>query len=401
MSGTTIPIVMGPAGMIPAQPNDVQTSLLAAVASTNPGYTANLPGTLIEDISSTDVAAILACNSALVELLNSITPFGANQFLLNQLGQIYGVQQGQSTNTSVYCVFTGTTGFTINPGFLVSDGTYTYAVQNSSIIGSSGYTTPLYCIATQSGSWAVPANSVTTLSTSVPVGITLTVTNPNPGTASSGPQSVDQYRQQVLQGGLAASMGMPRYLRTLLGNVPGVEPNLVAIIPGSGTWEIIVGGTADPYLIAFAIYQAIFDISTLVGSLTISRNQTIAVIDSPDTYDITFVVPVAQTVTISLVWNTTSTNSVSASTMAALGSVAIANYVNAIQVGSPMNLFELQNAFQIATATVLPTQLLTRMIFTVEINSIVVNPTAGTGIISGDPEGYFQTATNLITITQG
>jgi hypothetical protein len=84
MSGT-IDIVLGPAGMVPAVPAEVHAQLLANVAATNPGYTANLPGTLIEDISSTDVAAILLCNSALVELVNSVTPYGANQFILNQL----------------------------------------------------------------------------------------------------------------------------------------------------------------------------------------------------------------------------------------------------------------------------------------------------------------------------
>ncbi len=472
MSGTTIPIVLGPAGMIPAVPADIHATLIANVAATNPGYTANLPGTLIEDISSTDVAAILLCNSALVELVNSVTPYGANQFILNQLGQIYGVQQGQATNTSVYVVFTGPAGYIVPIGFTVSDGTYQYIVQDGGIIAAGGTTSPLYCLAATEGSWAVPANTVTALATSVPSTISLTVTNPLPGTPSAGAQSVESYRAQVLQAGLAASQGMARYLKTLLANVPGVQPRLISTIANGTTWEILVGG-GDPYQVAYAIYSALFDINNLVGSTmsvsaiskvsaavvtttlnhglvsgnttTISgalgmtgangtwtvtvltpttfsipynstgaptytgggvltpntRNQVITINDYPNTYSIPFVVPPVQSVQIALTWNTNSTNSVSASSMAALGSTALVNYINSIPVGAPMNLFELQNAFQLATSTILPTAYLTRMVFTVTIDGVVTAPAAGTGVISGDPESYFLTNVTLISIAQG
>lgn len=471
MSGT-IPIVLGPAGMVPAAPADVQAQLLASVAATNPGYTANLPGTLIEDISSTDVAAILACNSALVELVNSVTPYGANQFILNQLGQIYGVQQGAATNTSVYVVFSGTAGYIIAPGFTVSDGSHQYIVQDGGIVASTGETAPLYCIATTTGSWAVPANSVTTLATSVPSGVSLSCNNPLAGTPSAGAQSVEDYRAQVLQAGLAASQGMPRYLKTLLGNVSGVQSRLVSIITSGTAWKIIVGG-GDPYQVAYAIYSALFDVTNLIGSTmsvsaiskasaavvtttlnhglttgnstTISgalgmtgangtwtvtvltpttfsipynstsaatytgggvltpnaRNQSVTINDYPDTYTIPFVVPPVQSVEVSLTWNTTSTNIVSAASMAAVGAPAMVDYINSIPVGAPINLFELQNAFQIATASILPTALLTRMVFVVTIDGVVVSPSVGTGVISGDPESYFLTNSTLITITQG
>jgi hypothetical protein len=469
----TIPIVLGPAGMIAAAPAAVQQELLANVAATNPGYTANLPGTLIEDISSTDVAAILLCDSALVELVNSVTPYGANQFLLNQLGQIYGVQQGQGSNTSVYVVFSGPAGFIIPIGFTVSDGTHSYTVQTGGIIATGGESPPLYCLATNAGSWAVPANTVTTITTSVPSPIVLTCSNPQPGTPSPGAQSVESYRSQVLQAGLAASQGMARYLKTLLSNISGVQPRLISVVQATGGWKIIVGG-GDPYSVAYAIYSALFDITALVGSVisvtaitqaaaaqittdlnhglttgdsvTISgvtgmtgangtwtpvtvisekvftipynssaapayisggeltpntRNQNVTINDYPDVYNVTFVVPPAQSVSISLTWNTISTNAVSASSMAALGATALAEYINSISVGSPINLFELQNAFQIATASVLPTQLLTRMVFAVSINGVLTAPDAGTGVIAGDPESYFLTDTTLISISQG
>ncbi len=262
----TVPTVMTATGLQPQSPSSLLAQLLALVSSTNPDYTANLPGTLIEDISSTDVGALTLIDQLRVELVNSLTPYGANAFLLNQLGAIYGVAQGTDTNTSVYVVFTGTPGYVINRGFTVSDGTYQYIIQDGGIIQSGGTSAQLYAVATQTGSWAVPANTVTQLITSIPTGVTLTVTNPNTGTPSSGAQSLSDYRSQVLQAGRAASQGMATYLKTLVGNVPGVQKRLVSAVQvNGGGWEIIVGG-GDPYAIAYAIYSSLLDISTLAGS---------------------------------------------------------------------------------------------------------------------------------------
>jgi hypothetical protein len=239
--------------------------LLALVAAVRPGYTA-LPGSLIEDISSTDVAAIVMMDSFRVEVINSLTPFGANEFLLNQLGQVYGVEPGGASNTSVFCVFAGTPGFVVSQGFTVTDGGHQYTVQDGGIVGSGGSTPPLFCLASLAGSWAVPANSVTTLVTSVPSTITLTVTNPETGIPGASAESVETYRSRVLQAGLAASQGMARYLKTLLQNVSGVQARLVSVIQQPGGGGTIICGGGDPNEVAYAIYTALFDISTLVGS---------------------------------------------------------------------------------------------------------------------------------------
>ena len=408
MSGTTFPVVVNSYGYVPQTPASLQQQLIAAVTAARPGYTANLPGTLIEDISSTDVFALLICDSALGDLVNSITPYGANPFILTQLGNVYGVQQGVATNTSVYVVFTGSVGFVIPLGFTVSDGTYQYTVQDGTIIPTGGSTGAIYCLATQSGTWAVPASSVTQIVTSVPSGVTLSVTNPSSGTPGTGTAETEEaYRARVLQAGLGTAQGMPNYLRTLLGQVSGVQQRLISIQQQSPGWKILVGG-GDPYQVANAIFTAIFDISTLVGSSTSARNVTVSINDYPDTYSVVFVGnPPEYGVEIEVTWNTTSTNYVSSAAVAALASPALVQYVNTIPIGQPINLFELQATFQNAVVSLIPTPFLTRMLFTVLINSgggyVVVNPTSGTGIIASDPESYFFTnpSGTQITITQG
>jgi len=459
-------------GLQPTSPTVLQQELIALVSATNPGYTANLPGSLIEDISSTDVGALSLIDSARVELFNSITPYSANSFLLNQLGQIYGVQQGIGSNTSVYVIFSGTPGFVISRGFVVSDGTHQYTVQDGGIIETAGQSVSLYCLATNTGSWAVPIGTVTQIITSIPSGVTLTVTNPTTGLPGATAQPLEDYQAQVIQAGLAVASGMPTFLKTQLANVSGVQRRLIAVrVASTNQWEIIVGG-GDPYAVGNAIFTGLFDISSIVGSTLIAtaitnatngvvttnlthgystgqviviagsnpsafngtytitvltpnsfqlnhnttsfgsyvsgavitpnvRNVTVSINDYPDSYNITFVNPLQQTVSVNLLWNTTSTNYVSPTAVAQLGNPAILNYINSIYVGQPINIFELQNVFQNAIVTIIPPQLLSRMVFTVYINGYEVAPEAGTGLIYGDPESYFETNTASVIIAQG
>jgi hypothetical protein len=443
------------------------------VESTNPGYTANLPASMVEDVASTCTGGLILMDQARVDTVNAFSPYGVNAFMLNQLGQVYGTQQGQGFNTSVYVVFSGSVGFPINRGFTVTDGTYQYVVQDGGVISSFGQTPPLYCLATVAGSWAVPAGTVTGLATSVPTGISLSVTNPQAGIPGAGDQTVENYQAQVLQAGLATAQGFAKFLRTQLSRVSGVQSRLVSPLKTAvGNWEIIVGG-GDPYAVAYAIYKSLFDFFNIVGS-TLSvvgitkanpgvvttatphgltsgaviqingvvgmtavngvnqtatvltpttfsiedtsgfsvyvssgvvtpnpKNVTVSITDYPDVYQITFVNPPQQTVNLAVTWNTISTNAVSNAAMQQAAAPALAAYVNSIVVGQPMNLFELQATFQAATASILPTAQLTRLVFAVSVNGVGVAPEAGTGIIAGDPESYFQTSSTQISIVQG
>ena len=291
MSGAfNFPIVMTPAGLQPQAPADILAQLLASVAATNPGYTGDLPASLIEDIASTDVGAIVLIDRARVELINSLTPNGANDFVLNQLGQIYGVQPGIPTNTSVNVVFTGTVGFVINVGFQVSDGTNTYQIVDGGVIGGGSSSPSLTAVAVNSGSFAVPLATVTQIVTSVPGAITLSVTNPTAGTPGGAAETSQSYRSRVLQAGLASSQGMPRYLKTLIQNLPGVVSRTVAVRATLGTGiEVLVAG-GDNYQIAYAIFRSVFDPSALIASSTYpGNNVTVSISDYPDTYNMVFV----------------------------------------------------------------------------------------------------------------
>ena len=260
-----LPLIMGPQGLIPTPPAQLRQRLVAKVAATNPDYTSNLPGTLIEDVASTCVAAIVISNQFMVDLVNSVSPYGANAFILYQLGiDIYGIQPAADTNTSVDLIFSGTPGFIIIPGFTVTDGTYQYICSNGGVVGSYGDSLPIHAIATQVGTWPVPAGTVTSFVTSVPLDINLSVTNPSDGIPSLSTETIQSFRTRTLTAGLAASTGMDRYLKTLLWNIPGVVQRLVSVRQNLNTckWTILVGG-GDPYQVAWAIYYALNDLVSL------------------------------------------------------------------------------------------------------------------------------------------
>ena len=551
-----LPTIITTAGLQQQSPQSLLAQLLASVEAIVPGYTARLPGILIEDISSTDVGAAILCDQARVEDLNSLDPRGANDFLLLQQGQMLGVQQGVGSNTSVFVVFSGTPGFVIGKGFTVSDGTFQYIIQDGGAVGSGGDSPQLFAVSPTLGTWPVPADTVSQLVTPPPTGFSLAVTNPQPGTPGNGSETATSYRARVQQANLAASQGMSRYLKTLLGNVDGVQPRLIAAqAQEGGGWKIVVGG-GDPIEVAYAIYQALFNISTLkpstffvtditsalpaimatalwpaytlhetiviagaspvgfngtyavepiagdpthfkltkpflanvfsgasfstghvtattttphgitVGSTFVSsgntpsgyngtfvatagttastliwassdpgsnsvlgqvnagfsyfdasslsayvadsgivspddRNITATIIDYPDTYPITYVNPPQQTVAMTVTWNTSSVNFVAPAAVEQLGAPALVDYVNSVGVGQPMNLFQLQDAFKFAIVSVLPPELLTRMVFAVSIDGFGIDPESGTGIIAGDAESFFFTQLSDINVVQG
>lgn len=280
-----LPVVITAAGLQPSAPADIRANLLASVAAVSPGYTANLPGILIEDVADTEVASIVQSDNARVETVNSLTPLGANNFLLVQQGNMLGVPIGLASNTSVFVQFSSNSpGFNIGKGFQVSDGNFTYQIIDGGNIGSDGTSPLLFALATVTGSWAVPPGTVKQIVTSVPATVgssplTLTVVNPEAGLPGASNETSEDYRARVQTANLAASQGMTRYLKTLVENVSGVQPRLVSVqIQGSGTaggWKVIVGG-GDPYQVGYAIFDALFDVSNIVGSLMVIETATSA-----------------------------------------------------------------------------------------------------------------------------
>ena len=259
-----LPLLMTPQGLQPRLPADLRTELLSRVYGVRPGYTANLPASLVEDIASTETAAVVESDQFLVDLVNSVSPYGANPFILKDLGDVYDVQPKAATNTSVYVVFHGPPGFVIVQGFTVSDGSYDYVCQEGGVIGADAQSLPIYAVSPFPGAWAVPAGSVTELRTSVPSSIINStagfgVVNPADGLPAQRGETIEEFRDRVFTAGLASATGTTRFLKTILWRIPGVEKRLVSVRQDAetGRYIVLVGG-GDTYQVGYGIYFALF-----------------------------------------------------------------------------------------------------------------------------------------------
>lgn len=392
------------AGAIPSTPDTLNAQLLAVAVARAPGLTATLPGSLVEDMSSTATGALVVQDQASVDLINSISPLTANEFILEQLGLVYGVRPGLGSNTSVFVTFHGSPGLVVNIGFIVSDGTHQYVTQDPAIVsgpGPVGASAPTFCVAVDAGTWAIPPDSVTQVITSVPEGFSLTCTNTTTGVPGGDPQTIAEYQAQVIQAGQAISTGVSTLVKTALQNVQGVQARLIAFRQTGGGWQVIVGG-GDPYQVAGAIFQSMFNILDLVGAATVGATETIAINDFPDTYSIVYVVPAQATVGIVCTWNTVaSANFVSPAIVTALAQPALVDYINGIAVGQPISLLLLQDTFITAVKDSIPEGAISELTFIVTINDTVVNPPSGGVLITGDPEEFFFTASADVAVVQG
>ena len=279
-----LPVILNQSGAQPTDPATIRAILVALVSAVNPGFTADLPGSLIEDITSTDTLAAILSDQARVELINSLTPYGANEFLLNQLGQQFGIMLGEPTNTSVNVVITITAsavpqpGFNIPPGFAVSDGQQIYVVlAPGGITGSLGTTQPLTAVAINPGSWPVPANTVNIVNTTVPLPFVASCNNPVDGTPGQLlPESWSSYRTRVLTAQQAPSTAMVSKIRTELWAVPGVVQRSVSIQTPSTGGVLVLATGGDEYQMAFAAWRSCADPTNLVPSVNVATGITIA-----------------------------------------------------------------------------------------------------------------------------
>jgi hypothetical protein len=131
-----------------------------------------------------------------------------------------------------------------------------------------------------------------------------------------------------------------------------------------------------------------------------ARNQIIAIVDDPDTYYILFVVPVQQIVEIICDWSTIAPNFTANIVVQTAIAEAFSNYINSIPVGMPINVFSLQQLFLESIAAIIPPTMISAIAITVKIDGATVAPSAGTGLVYGDLEGYVVTDTNKITVNR-
>lgn len=264
---TDLSVLYDKSGPVPQTADSLRGQLVTEATALAPGLTAELPGSLIEDIASTATGALILTDQARVDLINSVGPNSANLEMLTLLAQQYGVPAQKSAgSTTVIVVFSSPNiGFLVPQGFIVSDGTHQYSINENVVIPTGGVSSPVTATATVSGSWAIPVNSVTTIITSLPSNITLSCTNMTAGVPGTTAEKVSDFRSRVWDAGMVTVQGYPGFVRTKLNNVQNIDPRQVSVVQNGASWTVLAGG-GDLYEMAAAIFSATGDITRLSAS---------------------------------------------------------------------------------------------------------------------------------------
>lgn len=253
-------------GPIPRSPAELRAALVAKAIALAPGITTELPGSLVEDLTSTATGALVIAEQARIDTVNSVGPLSANLTMLDSLAQQAGIPAKQTSgSTTVSLTFSGSAKFLVPAGFVVSDGQYQYATEKAVTIRSTGTAPVVTAKAVTGGSWPVLVNTVTTVVTAVPAGITLTVTNLVAGTAASDAESNVQFRARVWDANMFTVQGYPGAIRTALTSVENVDVRQVSVVTNGNYWTVMAGG-GDTVDQASAIFNSAGDITRIVGS---------------------------------------------------------------------------------------------------------------------------------------
>lgn len=161
--------------------------------------------------------------------------------------------------------FSGTVGYAVPAGFVVSDGTTQFQTTVGTVVGTNGTSSLVSAQAMSPASYAIAAGTVTTVVSSVTSGDTLTVTNPQAGTSATDAETIPAFRTRIMTAFDSTVLGTAAYVKSLLYAIPGVTPQLVAVNSTHDGWQVVCGG-GDAYAIANAVLMGVADISGLVGS---------------------------------------------------------------------------------------------------------------------------------------
>lgn len=130
------------------------------------------------------------------------------------------------------------------------------------------------------------------------------------------------------------------------------------------------------------------------------RDMTTTISDGRDHYDISFIRPLQQRVKVTCHWQTSALNIIDNDAAIQLCTPAIANYINSIQGGDPINMLQLGTVFEAAILQLIPQNLITELSFEVYLDDVLTPPRQNSHIISGDPQSYFVTTADQITLVR-
>ncbi|EOP1723334.1 hypothetical protein QSE28_005141, partial [Escherichia coli] len=130
------------------------------------------------------------------------------------------------------------------------------------------------------------------------------------------------------------------------------------------------------------------------------EKRTVSITVSPDVYQVPFVIPSSQNVMVLITWNTVSDDYVDPAGIAMAVQQNVADYINSIEVGHPINLLRIQDIFTSSVRLLVDATLISTISVSIGINGHIVLPAKDTSLVYGDTYSYFSTVASQVQVNK-
>lgn len=293
-------------GIIKDDPQAILDNLTSEAFKQVDGFS-NIPSGIQNNLLQESVILLSQFQDMISNMMNGISPSYANDFLILELGEAFGlkIKDKQLPNTTI--TFYGLPGVIIPEGVKVSnaDNSKTFITTKSDIIKENGEVS-IYCEGADYYDNIAPANSLNVLVNQIQN--VNKCTNLSDTVESTPAETVSQFRERFQIKVLANKMGTAAALDYALKSVEGVNERLCTYRTSQvreeerikAMLEIIVGG-GDDYSVANAIFNSIFYPDILISNPSNNEtNRTVNIIVSFNgvNFPITFTRPKIKQLTI-------------------------------------------------------------------------------------------------------
>lgn len=287
---------IGKTGVIKDTPTEIRDDILNQAISNVEGFT-NLPSGIQNNLIDESVIVISEIQDMLSNVMNSVSPLYANDFMVLELGAAFGLKIKDKALPNTTITFYGLAGVVIPEGLEVgnADGSKKFVTTKSDIINASGEVS-IYCEGADYYDTPTPANTLNVLLNQV-LNVT-SCTNLNDAIETTPAETISEFRSRFQIRALANRSGTVATLDNVLKEIEGTVDRLCTYKASQiveegvskAVLEIIVGG-GDDYSVALAIFNSILYPDILVSNpsgdetnRTININVTFNGVDFPITY---------------------------------------------------------------------------------------------------------------------
>ncbi|KLI30737.1 baseplate J/gp47 family protein [Brachyspira hyodysenteriae] len=287
---------IGNTGVIKDSPTVIRERLLNKAIEEVEGFT-NLPSGIQNNLIDESVIIENEIQDMLANVMNSISPSYANDFIVRELGEAFGLKIKDQALPNTTITFYGLAGVIIPEGLEVgnADGSKKFITTKSDIINATGQVS-IYCEGADYYDTPTPANTLNILLNQV-LNVT-SCTNLNDAVETTPAETISEFRSRFQTRALANRSGTVATLDNALKEIEGTVDRLCTYKASQivekgvskAVLEIIVGG-GDDYSVALAIFNSILYPDILVSNpsgdetnRTINVNVAFNSVDFPITY---------------------------------------------------------------------------------------------------------------------